>query len=232
MKKFITLIVFLLAITAHGQKAILGTVVLQDNFIELQHITDTADLKVTNLYKPNHFPTLSFSYLKFREKGGYNRFFLSGWHHTKIEDYETTNTSNGLTFIGGGDVKQLSGRMGYARGIKLTKKNENRILFLETDLSAGVQHDNYQPYAFNQSSRTIWAAYTRLGVNFVLQINHKNGFLRLMAMLPVIQINTEHYRVQDSFYPNIKSETNRTYLNTDAWSQKGFEIGGGLFLGK
>lgn len=221
-----------MAIFIYGQKALLGTVVLQDNFIEFQHTSDSVTFKVTNHHRPSQFPTLSFSYLKFRGPKGYDRYFMSGWHYAKIEDYQTMYTPNGLNFVGGGDVKLYTGRLGYARGLELLAKNQNRFIFIEGELSAGFQHNRYQPYSFNQYSRIMWAAYSRLGVNLVIQKNYKNAFLRLMAAVPVLQLNSEHYRIQDSIYPSLITETNTTSLKTQAWQLKGFEVGAGWFLGR
>lgn len=231
MKRILTFVFLCVSFAAIGQKALSGTLVLQDNFIQFNHVTDTAEQKVESYYKPSQFPTFSFSFLKFRETGGYMRFYLSGWQHTKIDDFEFVYSSNG-TMLNGGGIKLLSGRIGYARGMRLSNKNEKHSLFLETDLNAGFQYNSIQPKTIAISYRTIWAAYTRLGINFIWQRNYKNGFFRLIALLPALQINTEHYSNIDPVFPSVSTETNKTYLDTDALSRKGLEIGGGFYFSK
>ncbi len=232
MKKLFTLVLLCMAVFATGQKALSGALVIQDNVIEFQNTVDTAGLQVTNHFKPVQFPTFSFSYLKYLVKGGYHRYFASGWRYTKIKDFDTAIINNGLTTTAGGEANFLSARLGYARGMTLLTRNQYRLLFLEGEFSAGFQHARYQPFSFNQYARTIWAAYARLGVNLVLQKSYEKGFLNFKLMLSVLQVNSEHYRIQNSFYPSLVNETNSTYLSSEARQHSGLELGGGVFLNR
>lgn len=145
---------------------------------------------------------MHFGYL-----GGYVRWQLSGWrYHKTTDEVSSYDPVTGLYEVNRGVIVRLAGgRIGFGRGIQLAGNDKHRIL-LEFSASTGWHLADYSPFTSSEFPRKIFTTSTQAGANLVWHRNFEKGFLRFAGLLPIFQLKTESYRIQD---PSLPASTNR-----------------------
>ncbi len=234
MKHLLTLAFLFFSLLSFGQKALSGSMLLQDNGQDLQFTSTLGNLRIEREYEIKQIPTFAATYFNFQESGRYNKWQLSGWRFNKITDIETAyEDSTGLIEpTNGNDLLLASGRIGFAKGWSITPKDEKLHLFVEVSLNAGWQYAEYNPRTSQDFPRTFFGTSTQLGPNLVLQKDFERGFLRVAVLAPVLQFSTEYSRIENPLFSLSANTTSASSFDVDGWKHGGLELGGGFFLGK
>lgn len=232
MKKLVTLIFLFNAIISFGQKALTGSILIQNSGHHLGNDEFMNGLLITKYYNTVQIPTASFAYQHFRSSGSYIRWQLSGWRYQRITDEITGfQPSTGLIEVNRGvRIYLASGRIGFAGGLKIADIKENSRIFLEFALTSGWRSARYSPYTSIDYPRQIFTTATQLGPNIVLHRDFGKGFLRFAGLLPILQFKTEYYRIDDPTLPVAANRQTSTYVDGQGWRNAGVEIGGGFYF--
>lgn len=235
MKKLVTLVMlFMSCYVVHAQRALTASILLQNSG---QHygVDDYINNKiVTKYYSTVQLPTIALGYMHFGYRGGYVRWYLSGWRYKKLTDEVSVYDP----FTGLFDVHKVNvvhfggGRIGFSRGFQIAKIKDKIPICLELSVTGEWQIADYKPFSSSEFHRRITTTVTQVGPNIVLHRNFEKGFLRFVGLLPVFQMKTEYYRLDDPSIPSSGKAKTATYFEGTRWESAGAEIGAGYYFSK
>lgn len=234
MKNQFSLLFLLLPLLSFGQKALGGSVLLQNSGQHYGTDEYLNNLIVTKFYSTVQIPTAALAYMHFGHSGGYVRWYLSGWRYKKVTDEVSTyDPQTGIYETSRGTVaRSAGGRIGFARALQLGKIKEMLPVCLEFAATAEWQLTDFSPFTSAEYHRRITTTVTQLGPNLVVHRNFEKGFARIAALLPIFQMKTEYYRIDDPSIPKSGKAKTEIYFEKAGWNSVGLEIGGGFYLGK
>lgn len=235
MKNLTTLAFLFFTVFSFGQKALSGSVLVQDNGQDL-HFTSTlgSGIRTEWVHDVLRVPSFAVAYFNFREPGNYTKWQLSGWRFDKITDLEKVyDDSTGLNETSaGGDLILASGSIGFAKSWLTMITSKKLSLILEGAINTGWQYTEYRPRTSQQFTRTFIGTSTQFGPNVVLHKNFEQGFLRVALLAPLFQFSTEYNRNQNPTLTASQNTISTIGFDISLWKRTGLEIGGGLFFGK
>ncbi len=232
MKKSITLAFLFFSLLSFGQKALSGSVLLQNSVHDYHFMTTSGANRFEGDYRLIQFPSAAFSYFKYQASGNYVKWQLSGWRFNQVKYVDLIfEDSTGLVEpLGGADMKMGSGKIGFSKGWAGKTKNEDLHFYVEGASSLQLQYIEVNPRTSQGYPRKVHAAYIQVGPNLVLQRHFKRGFLSFAMILPILQLRLENNQYQNPSWTKRQQGTNNIGFDMEVWRRTGLEIGGGFFI--
>ncbi len=250
MKNTVTLFFLFTSLYCLGQKAITGSIILQNNQKDLGLNGHLGDIQLDNNYHSKHFPSFSLAYFNFKQQNKhklkkgkkfslrkvtkYNRWNLMGFHAYQPEAAKipVRDSTGNIKRYQDAEVQLAGGRVGFSKGIQVGKELGNFKLYFEPALTLGWQKASYTPKQSFYFPKEYSSMNATLGSNFALHRYFKSGFIRVAALMPIFRFGIDKRRINNPSWTKRQQESGGFFLDLALIKHTGLEIGGGFNISK